>query len=115
MKVHDQIDPNKSIEFIYKYGTQYAYAKAELGYLEDFRKSKIALLMKTALVAGFNTIAAQEREALADMEYIELLKGIREAAERSEKLRWELVAAQARLDVWRSQEASNRLMDKITL
>jgi hypothetical protein len=32
-----------------------------------------------------------------------------------EKYRWELVAAQARIEVWRSQEASNRAMDKLTL
>ena len=32
-----------------------------------------------------------------------------------EKYRWEMVAAQARIEVWRSQEASNRIEYKVTL
>ena len=48
-------------------------------------------------------------------DYIKLLEGLREAVETEERLRWEMVAAQARVEVWRSQEASNRAMDKITI
>jgi hypothetical protein len=51
-------------------------------------------------------------EAYADSEYIELLKAIKTATEVAEGLRWHIVAAQARIDVWRSTEASNRAMDR---
>jgi hypothetical protein len=39
---------------------------------------------------------------------VTLLEGLRAAVETEEELRWALVAAQARIDVWRSQEASAR-------
>jgi len=46
---------------------------------------------------------------------MELIKGIGAATEKAEGLRWGLVAAQARVDVWRSLEASNRQMDKAVM
>jgi hypothetical protein len=99
------IDPNQAIDYILKNSEQFAQAKAERIYLEEFRKSKKALLMQKHRE---ESIGAQEREAYAHPEYKELLEGLREAIEREEKLRWDLVAAQARVDVWRSLEASNR-------
>lgn len=99
------IDPNEAIDFIFRHSKIFAEAKAKRIYLEEFRKSKKALLMKESFE---ETIGAQEREAYAHPDYEKLLMGLREAIEIEEKLRWELVAAQARVDVWRSIEASNR-------
>jgi hypothetical protein len=99
------IDPNQAIDYILKNSEQFAQAKAERIYLEEFRKSKKALLMQKHRE---ESIGAQEREAYAHPEYKELLEGLKQAIEREEKLRWDLVAAQARVDVWRSLEASNR-------
>ena len=106
------LDPLKAIEFIFHKSKEYAEAKSEVVYLDKFRKSKHAMLMKDAMVAGHKTSAAQEREAYADLSYIELLKGLRAATEKAEALRWQLVAAQARIDCWRSMEASNRQVDR---
>jgi len=61
-----------------------------------------------------NTMAEKEADAYAHPEYQAVLEGLREAVERAETLRWMLIAAQARVDVWRSQEASNRFVDKST-
>jgi hypothetical protein len=99
------IDPNQAIDYIIKHAEMFAKAKAERIYLEEFRKSKKAILMKESFE---ETVGAQEREAYAHPDYRELLRGLREAIEIEEKLRWDLVAAQARVDVWRSIEASNR-------
>jgi len=99
------IDPNDAIDYIIKNAEEFAEAKAKRIYLEEFRKSKKALLMKNHRE---ESIGAQEREAYAHPEYKELLEGLREAIEIEERLRWNLVAAQARVDVWRSLEASNR-------
>jgi hypothetical protein len=108
-----QTDINAAVDYIYSHGQKYAHAKGELAYLEEFRKSKKSMLMKTAMANGIKTVAAAEIEAYADMEYVELLKGIAAATEAAEGLRWGLVAAQARVDVWRSTEASNRTMDRL--
>jgi hypothetical protein len=106
-------DINDAVDYIYTHGKQYAEAKAHLTYVEEFRKSKKAMLMKHAMTNGVKTVAAAEIEAYAAMEYIEHLKAIEEATEQAEALRWGLVAAQARVDVWRSLEASNRTMDRL--
>ena len=87
---------------------RYAKAKASYDYLEDFKKSKLAILMKDAEKAGFTTAAAQEREARAHQDYIELLDGLRVANEEAEKLRWELRLAELGAEVWRTQESSRR-------
>lgn len=59
------------------------------------------------------TGVAQERDAYAHPEYIALLEGLKMAVEIEEQLKWTLIAAQARVEIWRSQEASNRMQDKV--
>lgn len=109
-------DIHDAVNFLYVQGKHYAEAKAHRTYLEEYRKSQKAMLMKAAMTDGrAKTSAAAEMEAYADPAYIEVLKGLEASVEREESLRWALVAAQARIDVWRSQEASNRTMDKVTL
>jgi hypothetical protein len=109
------IDPNDAIEFIFKHGKKFAKAKAERTYLEEYRKSLKAILMQQAQVDGHQTAAAQEREAYADERYQALLQGLKAAVEAEEEVRWGLVAAQARIDVWRSQESSKRQEIKAVL
>lgn len=106
------IDPNDAIEFIFRHGKKYAKARAERIYLEEYTRSLKAIIMKRSLETAVN---AQEREAYSDPEYTQHLKALQAAVEAEEEVRWGLVAAQARIDVWRSQEASNRAMDKAVL
>lgn len=105
------IDPHEAINFMIKNAESYAVAKANVAYLENFRKSKKAMLYANAIG---NTIADKDSYARSHPEYIEILEGLREAVEEAERLRWMLIAAQARIDVWRSQEASNRNIDRNT-
>jgi len=105
-------DPERAIEYIFKHGKRYAKAKAERRYLEEYRKSLKAILMKRTIELAVN---AQEREAYSDPEYITLLKGLQEAIEIEEEVHWGLVAAQARIEVWRSMEATNRAEGRATI
>jgi hypothetical protein len=105
----DTINPNQAVDFILKNAKHFAKAKAERVYLDEFRKSKKALLMKQSTES---TSAAQERDAYAHPEYLALLEGLKQAVENEEQLRWTLIAAQARVEIWRSQEASNRIQDR---
>lgn len=109
------IDPNDAIDYMIANSKRYAQAKANRTYLEEYRKTMKAELCKEALAAGFEAVNAQEREAYADPEYKQHLLAIKAAIEEEERLRWMLVAAQARIDVWRSMEASNRMIDKAAL
>ena len=108
-------NPNKVVEFLLKNAGNYAKAKSERIYIEEFRKSKKALLMQEAQLRGVETMAAQERDAYANTEYQELLVGLKEALEVEEKLRWQLIAGQLKVDIWRTEQASNRFIEKATL
>ena len=106
------IDPHEAVDYLLRNAKKFSQAKAERIYLEEFRKSKIALLMKQSME---KTLAGQERDALAHPEYQELLQGIREAVVIEEELRWHMVSAQARIDIYRSQEATARMEMKATV
>jgi len=108
-------DPNQAIDYIIAKSGEYAQARANRIYMEELRKTLKAELCKTALHHGFEAVNAQEREAYSDPNYRAHLLAIKQAVEAEEKLRWMLIAAQARIDVWRSIEASNRVQDKVTI
>ena len=86
----------------------YAKYKAEADYLEHFRKSKHAILMREAELKGAKTSAAQEREAYAHPDYQLLLEGLKEAVEKAEKARWELEISRMGVELYRTQQANQR-------
>ena len=102
-------DPNRAIEYILKNSKEYAQAKANRVYIEEYRKSKKAILMGLSDESAAN---AQERYAYAHPEYSELLLGLKAAIEIEETLKWNLTAAQLRVDIWRTEQANNRFVDK---
>jgi len=108
----EERDPNKAIDYILTNGKTFAKAKAERVYIEEYRKSLKAILQKRSTE---NAITAQERDAYAHPEYQALLEGLREAVEIEERLRWDLIAAQAVVEIWRTQQANNRAEGKATM
>jgi hypothetical protein len=104
-------DPNEAIDYIFRSGRRFAEAKANRVYLEEYRKSLKAILMKAS---HESSVAAQEREAYSHPDYLAHLKGLQVAVEDEEALRWGLVAAEARVEVWRTESANNRRMDRAT-
>lgn len=108
MTTESEINIFRSLDFIRDNAPAYAKAKSERIYLEEFRKSKKALCMRTAELAGHKTAAMQEREAYADPEYLAVLDGLRAAVEEEERLRWLIVGAQAKIEAWRTIEANRR-------
>ena len=106
------IDPNEAINFMIKNAEAYAKAKADVTYLTEHRKTIKAIGFQRSLK---NTMAEKEADAYTSDEYKQCIKGLKEAVAKAEELRWMLVAAQARVDCWRSMEASNRAVEKATL
>lgn len=107
-----EIDPHKAIDYMIDNAPKFAAAKADRIHLEEFRKSKKALLMAESEAQAVN---AREQYAYAHPEYLALLEALKTAVEVEETLKWHMVAAQARIDVWRSQEASNRAQERATV
>lgn len=103
-------DPHKAVNFLIENAPKFAQAKAERVYVENFLRSKKSLLMNQY----DGSIAAKEAYAYAHPEYRELLEGLRAAVEAEETLKWQMTAAELRVEIWRSQEATNRRQDNAT-
>ena len=104
-------EPTKAIQYLIDTAPLYARAKADRIYLDEYRKSKRAQLMAQA---GTEVLGKQETYAYAHADYIGILEGIREAVEIEEKYRWLMTAAQARIEVWRTEQYSARIEQKAT-
>ena len=104
-----KVDPNKAVEFIIANAKKYAIAKADRAYIEQFRKSKKALLMNESTA---KTAVEREQYAYSHNDYVGLLKGLCEAIAIEERLKWELEAARIRTEIWRTQSANERGQDK---
>lgn len=101
-------DLNQKIAELDKLAAEYAKAESERTYLENFRHSKIAILMQEAERNGHKTAAAQEREARASPEYIELLKALEGATEIAEYSRWKLKNAHMGASLYQTKKANMR-------
>ena len=82
-----------------------AEARATRLYLEDYTKVLKATIMAERVG---ETLGVQERCALADGRYKIHLDGLRVAIAEDEKLRWLRGAAEAKIEAYRTFEASTR-------
>lgn len=107
-------DVEKALDFMRHHAIKAAKAKAERVYLEEGRKAEKARLMKQVEAEANKpmSIAQQERDAYAHPEYQKVLEGLRAAVEEDERCRFSILAAQALLDAWRTQQANQRAMEK---
>lgn len=99
----------KAIDFIRDNAPKYANAKAERVYIENYLKSKKAILM--ADEGG--TLGAKEAYALSHPDYIALLGGLRTAVEEEEKLKYLIEGAKLRFEHWRVECYNNRVEAKL--
>jgi hypothetical protein len=102
-------NPDRAVDYILANAGKFAAAKAQRVYLEEFRKSKKALLMAQSTA---KTVSEREQYAYAHEDYLGLLGGLKAAVEVEEELKWRLTAAQIRVEVWRSKESSARAEGK---
>lgn len=104
----DEID--RVLDWLVKNATPAAKARADRVYLEEWKRSQKAILMKKS---GEETAAAQEREALANPEYLKTLEALRDAVAEDERFRWLVTSAEAKIEVWRTQNANQRAQSKV--
>ena len=100
---------NKAIDFILTNASQFAQAKATRVQLEEFRKSKKAMLMADEE----GSLGAKEIHAYAHPDYVLLLMQIKDAVAQEEELRWKLEAAKLRVEVWKTEEYTKRVEMKL--
>ena len=87
---------------------RYAPARAKREYLDEYKKSLLAVLMKKHEKLGFTSAVSQEREARADGDYIKLLNELEFAIHEEEKLRYHIKAVEIEIEVWRTKSANQR-------
>lgn len=106
-----EINPHDAIDYIYQTAPEYGKAKGRVAELEAYKSSLKAILMKQSYETA---IGAQEREAYASPEYQNLCKAIGEATEHAETLKWRLESARMRFETWRTEQANNRTIERLT-
>ena len=107
MTVISEKEVEQAVDYLRDTAEEAAKCKAERIYLEEFRKSLKAIIMKESIDA---TVSAQEREAYADPRYISHLESMRLAVKADEKIKFLRVAAEAKIEAWRSMNANYRAM-----
>lgn len=95
----------KALWYIRDNAANAAVAKANMIYMEEFRKTVKAQCMK---LSTSKSMAAQEADAYAHPNYVAHLEVMRTAIEASETHRWKMVAAQATIEAWRTHQANTR-------
>jgi hypothetical protein len=98
----------RPLTFIRDNAGKYASAKADRVYLEQFRKSKKAILVVEAEKAGIKTVADREAYAYSHPDYLGLLDGLRVAVEVEEKLRVLIDVARLKINLYQTQQADSR-------
>jgi hypothetical protein len=104
-------DPNDAIDYIFKTSPAYAKAKGNLAQFEAFKHSLKAIEMSKSEA---NTIGGKEMDAYKSQAYQELCEAIGLATEEAEALRWQLEAAKMRFEAWRTEQATNRNIERMT-
>jgi 16S rRNA G966 N2-methylase RsmD len=107
--ISDQ-DVEGAVDYLRDNARTAAQAKANRIYMEEFRK-----VVKSTIMRENQNIplGAQEAIAYCDPRYDQHLKAMREAIEKDEYHRWMLTAAEAKIEAWRTQSATNRALDKV--
>jgi len=91
----------------------YSAHRAALTYLEEFKKSLLAIEMKHAQAdLKIITTSGQEREALASDRYLKHLDQLKMATELEAKHKFALRKIEMEIEVWRTKQANDRLEKK---
>ena len=107
----DQSDAERAVDWLRDNARAIGQSRAERLYIEQWCKTVKATLQ--AEQAGVSA-AASEINALASPKYLAALQAYREAVERDEYLRFMVTAAEAKIEMWRSVEATRRAEGKAT-
>jgi hypothetical protein len=95
----------KCIDYIRDNAPKYAEAKAQTTYLENFLKSKKAMLMAEET----GTLGAKEAYAYAHPQYVEVLQGLKEAVAVEHEIKWRMEAAKLKFEFWKTQQFNTRV------
>ena len=100
----------QAVDYLRDNARSAAQAKANRIYMEEYRKTVKAQIMREN---DDKALGAQEAIAYADPRYNQHLTVMRDAIEKDEYHRWMMTAADAKIEAWRTQQANARALDRI--
>jgi hypothetical protein len=106
-----EFDPHNAYDMIENVKRKYAEAEGLAAGLEAKKRAIIAIMMKKS---NEQSLGAQEREAYASAEYAEYCNQIGEATANKTLLKLEIAQAQMEFEAWRSEQATNRNIERMT-
>ena len=98
-------DAERAVDWLRDHAAQIGKARAERLYMEQWIKTVKATLQAEQ---GDTSVAAAEVAALSSPKYLSALQAYREAIQADETFRFLATAAEAKVEFWRSSEASRR-------
>jgi hypothetical protein len=103
------INPHEHLQFITDHIIQFANADAKLTSLESFKNAIKAIEMESS---SQTSISGKEMEAYGSDAYRQWSNDYANAKREFTALKLKIETAKLYIEVWRSQEASNRTTDK---
>mgnify|MGYP003111327241 CR=1 FL=1 len=103
----DDEEIQRALDYLRDSAVDAAQARANRIYMQEYSKSLKALIMREHLDLP---VSAQEREACADHRYLTHLSAMQTAIKLDEQHRFLRVAAEAKIEAWRSLSANQRAM-----
>jgi hypothetical protein len=105
------INPNDEIQYVVDLIDDYAAADGRLAGLESYKSALKALKMKES---SQTSIAGKEMDAFASEDYINYCKEVDEARVKFISLKLKIETAKMKVEVWRTEQATNRQIEKLT-
>ena len=100
-----EINPEKAIRYIQEHAEKYAKAKGDVAFTENYLKVIKSQQMNKS---ESSSLGQREADAYASDDYLQAITANKQAVEEEAHLKWMLTAAQARIEVWKTQEYSKR-------
>lgn len=99
-----EIDPNRAIKFIAENAPVFAKAKANRVFIENY----LSTIKSKLMLEEDGTLGHKDAYAKSHPDYVAQLEALKVATEQEETLKYMLLAAQARIEVWKTNEYSKR-------
>ena len=105
----EQSEVEKGLRYMREHAHDLASAKANRIYITHYLKSCHAMLYSEA---PGKTVEDKKNWAYAHPDYLEQLKALKIAVQEEETHRWGMESAEALVQTWRTQESTNRMIDR---
>jgi hypothetical protein len=106
-----EFSPHNAFDTLERIKNQYAKAEGLVAGLDAKKKAIVAIMMKKS---NENALGAQEREAYASDEYAKYCQQIDIATANKTLLKLEVAQAQMEFEAWRTEQATNRNIERLT-